>query len=340
MLLSLFRVFVYDHFWLRRVAWFVVLPCAGAVQNLAQDSAMQSQKESRLFLQKLLQNPPALPFEPKLLPLLFAVTQEGSNASVRSVVALIEKSPRLATRVLAVANSAAYGLEFKVSSLQRAINIMGLREVRQLVLMVGMSSFIREARLPKAFDRGEFWRHLLSVAAIARTLANVLGGEAGVCGAGRGADERLVIVPDEAYLAGLMHDVGKIFLAATRPDIWERAVKMELAEDCGSFEAENAQWGMDHGLIGAAVLHHWKLPLSLTEPINLHHSPELATTYKMEARLLAAANALARCSQDASLLRGRVGMYLPESCDVDAVSTAVFESMSKTREAVFEELEA
>ena len=85
----------------------VVLPCAGAVQTLAQDFAMQSQKESRLFLQKLLQNPPALPFEPKLLPLLFAVTQEGANASVRSVVALIEKSPRLATRVLTVANSAA-----------------------------------------------------------------------------------------------------------------------------------------------------------------------------------------------------------------------------------------
>ena len=132
---------------------------------------MQTQKESRLFLQKLLQNPPMLPFDPKLLPLLFAVTQEGSNASMKTVVALIEQSPRLATRVLAVANSAAYGLEFKVSTLQRAINIMGLREVRLLVLMVGMSSFIREAQLPKEFDTNKFWKHLLSVATIARALA-------------------------------------------------------------------------------------------------------------------------------------------------------------------------
>lgn len=77
--------------------------------------------------------------------MLFAVTQEGSNASRKTVVTLIEQSPRLTTRVLAVANSAAYGLEFKVSTLQRAISIMGLREVRLLVLMVGMSSFIREA---------------------------------------------------------------------------------------------------------------------------------------------------------------------------------------------------
>ena len=152
-----------------------------------------------------------LPFDPKLLPLLFAVTQEGSNASVKTVVALIEQSPRLATRVLAVANSAAYGLEFKVSTLQRAISIMGLREVRLLVLMVGMSSFIREAQLPKAFDTGAFWSHLLSVATIARTLADVLGGDTGVCGTSACAGERLVMVPDEAYIAGLLHDVGKIF---------------------------------------------------------------------------------------------------------------------------------
>ena len=163
-----------------------------------QDYVMQTQKESRLFLQKLLQNPPMLPFDPKLLPLLFAVTQEGSNASVKTVVALIEQSPRLATRVLAVANSAAYGLEFKVSTLQRAINIMGLREVRLLVLMVGMSSFIREAQLPKAFDTNKFWSHLLSVANISRALANVFGGTAGACGQDASPDERLVMVPDEA----------------------------------------------------------------------------------------------------------------------------------------------
>lgn len=301
---------------------------------------MQSQKESRLILQKLLQNPPELPFEPRLLPLLFAVTQEGSNASVRSVVALIEKSPRLATRVLSVANSAAYGLEFKVSTLQRAISIMGLREVRLLVLMVGMSSFIREAQLPKAFDTGAFWKHLLSVATIARTLADILGGDNGVCGPSACAGERLLMVPDEAYIAGLLHDVGKVFFAASRPDLWEKAAEMELAESCGSYEAENTQLGMDHGLIGAAVMHQWKLPLLLTEPINLHHSPELATTYKMEARLLAAANALAHCSHDELLLRSKAGEHLPGACDLDAVSAAVFEGMSKIQEAGFAELEA
>lgn len=302
---------------------------------------MQTQKESRLFLQKLLQNPPMLPFDPKLLPLLFAVTQEGSNASMKSVVSLIEQSPRLTTRVLAVANSAAYGLEFKVSTLQRAISIMGLREVRLLVLMVGMSSFIREAQLPKEFDTNKFWNHLLSVANISRALANVFGNAAVACGADANPDERLVMVPDEAYIAGLLHDVGKLFLAAARPDIWEKIVAKEQAEGMGTFEAEHAEWGMDHALIGAAVLHHWKLPLILTEPINLHHAPELATSFKMEARLLAVANCLARCSHDTPAKLGDdVLEYLPHGCDPEAVSAAVFQSMANAQGAGFVELNA
>ena len=302
---------------------------------------MQTQKESRLFLQKLLQNPPMLPFDPKLLPLLFAVTQEGSNASMKTVVGLIEQSPRLTTRVLAVANSAAYGLEFKVSTLQRAINIMGLREVRLLVLMVGMSSFIREAQLPKAFDTNKFWNHLLSVANISRALANVFGGITGACGPEASPEERLVMVPDEAYIAGLLHDVGKLFLAATRPDIWQKIVEMEQAEDMSMVEAEHEEWGMDHALIGAAVLHHWKLPLVLTEPINLHHSPELATSFKMEARLLAVANCLARYSHDTPATLGDdVLEYLPHGCDPDTVSAAVFQSMANAQSPGFAELNA
>ena len=302
---------------------------------------MQTQKESRLFLQKLLQNPPMLPFDPKLLPLLFAVTQEGSNASQKTVVTLIEQSPRLTTRVLAVANSAAYGLEFKVSTLQRAISIMGLREVRLLVLMVGMSSFIREAQLPKDFDTDRFWKHLLSVATISRALAQVFGATAGGPGADASLEDRLVMVPDEAYIAGLLHDVGKLFLAASRPDIWEKVVEMEQAKGMETFEAENTEWGMDHALIGAAVLHHWKLPLVLTEPINLHHAPDLATSFKMEARLLAVANCLARYSHDTPATLGEdVLEYLPQGCDPEAVSTAVFQSMANAQVAGFAELNA
>ena len=110
-------------------------------------------------------------------------------------------------------------------------------------------------------------------------------------------------------------------------------------------------WGTGAGLLplgikqrlalGAAVLHHWKLPLVLTEPINLHHSPELATSFKMEARLLAVANCLARYSHDTPATLGDdVLEYLPHGCDPETVSAAVFQSMANAQSAGFAELNA
>ena len=116
---------------------------------------------------------------------------------------------------------------------------------------------------------------------------------------------------------------------------------MEQAEDLAMVEAVHEEWGMDHALIGAAVLHHWKLPLVLTEPINLHHSPELATSFKMEARLLAVANCLARYSHDTPATLGEdVLEYLPHGCDPETVSAAVFQSMANAQSAGFAELNA
>ncbi|MCL2123381.1 MAG: HDOD domain-containing protein, partial [Desulfovibrionaceae bacterium] len=109
---------------------------------------MQPTENSRAFLHKLLQHPPILPFEPALLPMLFAMTREDSTASTRDLAKLIERSQNLASRVLALANSAAYGLAFKVSALHRAISILGIREIRRMVLLVGISSAIRETKLP------------------------------------------------------------------------------------------------------------------------------------------------------------------------------------------------
>lgn len=290
---------------------------------------MQAQKESRLFLQKLLQNPPSLPFEPTLLPMLFAVTKEESTSSVSDLVALIEHSQKLASRVLAIANSAAYGMAFKVSSLQRAVSILGIREIRTLTVLVGTASVISDARLPKNFDTATLWRHQLRVAAIASCLTAELGGASGLCGPSARAEERLEIAPDEAYMAGLLHDIGKVFFAAARPDLWEAVQALWQESGQGYAEAENAYWSMDHALIGAQVLHCWKLPLLLTDPISWHHAPELATAYKMEARLLAAADHIAEAGLDENgALDAPALSFLPKACDASALGAVVARNLA------------
>ena len=290
---------------------------------------MHLQKESRSFLQKLLQSPPLLPFEPALLPMLFEVTQENSTASTDDVAKLIGRSQKLAVRVLATANSAAYGLEVEVSTLLRAISVLGVQEVRIIAVMVGMASVMQGSKLPEGFCITTLWKHHLSVAAIAKALAAQLGGPSGRCGPRAPEDTRLSMAPDEAYVAGLLHDIGKVFFAASRPDLWED-VDASWKKDCQQyFEAENAYWGMDHALIGAEVLHFWKLPLLLTEPINWHHTPELASAFKMEARLLAAANYIARSEFDVEgALCPEAAALLPEGSDTAALRAAVAEGLA------------
>ena len=290
---------------------------------------MQSTEKSRSFLHKLLQRPPNLPFEPALLPMLFAMTREDSTASIRDIVALIARSQKLAIRVLALANSAAYGLAFKVANLHQAINILGVREIRLLVLQVGMSSVISEAKLPKAFDAAALWNHQLKVAAITKTLAVELGISSGVCGPLAKEEDRLNIAPDEAYVTGLLHDIGKVFFAASRPDLWDDIEKIWKKDEQQYFEAENSYWDIDHALIGATVLHYWNLPLLLTEPITWHHAPELAVTYTMEARLLAAANHIVHSGLDAeSGLCEEAVSLLPEGIDADALVAAMVQSLA------------
>jgi len=286
-------------------------------------------EEARIFLEELAQRPPSLPYEPALLPMLFAATRENSSASIDDLTQLIERSQKLATRVLSIANSAVYALESTITSLRRAISILGFREVRNLVVMLGAVAAIKGAKLPQRFNIAPLWRHQLTTATIAKTLAAELGGPSGVCGPSAAADIRLGMAPDEAYAAGLLHDIGQVFFAAGRPAVWEAVDGLCRERGMQYFEAEDAYWGIDHALIGAQVLHYWKLPLLLTDPINWHHAPELAPAYKMEARLLAAANCTAHSGlTEQGALPEAAAALMPEGVNPARLGAAVAQSLA------------
>lgn len=282
----------------------------------------QKLEEARVFLAELAERPPWLPYEPALLPLLFSATREDSTASIEDISALIERSQKLASRVLAIANSAVYALESTVTTLSRAISILGFREVRTVVIMVGAVSAIKGAKLPKRFDLNELWLHHMKTASIAKALTNYL------------KDEKLkgrieqsqapAMQPDEAYVTGLLHDIGKVFLAAVRPGIWEEIEGIQKDTGISFAEAEDAYWGMDHALIGAQVLHYWKIPLLITDPINWHHSPHVAPAYRAETAMLAASNIIANHpGASEGDLPSEALLLLPSCTDTARVSEVV-----------------
>jgi HD-like signal output (HDOD) protein len=285
-------------------------------------------QEARDFLEELAENPPLIPYEPSLLPLFFAATREGSTASIDDLAALVERSQKLATRVLSLANSALYALESTVTSLHRAISILGFREIRTLIIMIGAVSAIKAAKLPKGFDATALWRHQLKTAAVAKVLAGAMASGAGLKNAA--PEQRFEMAPDEAYAAGLLHDIGKVFLAAGRPHLWGAIEEIRQISSLSFFEAEDEYWGMDHALIGAQVLHYWKLPLLLTDPINWHHAPDLAPALGIEARLLAAANRIAHSGlTEENALRADALSLMPEGADALVLGAAVKAGLEK-----------
>ncbi|MDR2800008.1 MAG: HDOD domain-containing protein [Desulfovibrio sp.] len=293
-------------------------------------------EEARAFLADLSENSPQLPYEPQILPGLFAASREGSSASIIDLTVLIESSPNLAAKILSVANSSLYALECTVTSLQRAISVLGFREVRNIALMLGAASFLKAAKLPQRFDFLAFWRHELQTAAVARTVVSTLNGAA--CVHSTEKKGVLCISPDEAYAIGLLHDMGKVFLALRCPRIWYAIEELGRTENLSFTEAENLYWGMDHALIGAQVMHYWRIPLKLTDPINWHHAPSMAPSFVPEAKLLAAADILANEGLDekGGLPEAAFAM-MPEGVDPVKMALALHPVLSGDLAGFFEE---
>jgi HD-like signal output (HDOD) protein len=277
---------------------------------------------SQVFLATLSENCPELPFEPTLLPQLFASTSDSSVMPLTHVTSLVEKSQGLAARILSIANSAYYGMQTAIASLPHAVRLLGLNEVRNIILQLGVTSVMRQLRFPKGFKFEELWDHKLRTANFAKEIALAVPEKS----LGR------KVSPDDIYAAGLLHDLGKTMLAANCPDDWLAIWDLAFCEQIPFYKAEEDYWGVDHSVAGERLLTFWGLPPNLTELVNWHHAPKLATEeYKIAAHVLAAANMLAnqpleileeafaakRGGNEEKPLSALSGGFLPDETDAD-----------------------
>jgi putative nucleotidyltransferase with HDIG domain len=253
-----------------------------------------------------------LPFAPDLLEKLFLQTRDDSYDSLDAVAATISRDQGLTAKVLSLANSAFYGLQSQVSSISRAIAVLGLREVRNIVLSLGVSHLTKKNPLPESFDLKIYWRHQFLVASSAKTLARKANGA--------GADT--------LYAAGLLHDLGKLVIAMHRPGDWEAIHRMTRERDMPYLEAEELHWGLDHAIVGALVMRSWDLPAELTEAVNWHHNPDLAPDYRSQAELLCLADALAHRMQNPDTSFMPIWLELTDRRDIDREE--VLEEMERT----------
>lgn len=217
-----------------------------------------------------------LPSLPVVAIKLLKLTRDDTSAVV-DLVRLIETDPAITAKILKIVNSAAYGLRRKVSSIKHAIVLLGFAAIRSLAMDVVLYDQLIQRRTRHGFNRVHFWQHCLTVATLCRALAHRVN----------------YPNPEEAYIAGLLHDIGKIISETHGRISYSEFLKQQDHHDGLLVDIEKKILGLDHGDIGAFVCQQWGLPDAIVLALKLHHQRFAHLPLDPEHRLLVAMVSLA-----------------------------------------------
>lgn len=179
------------------------------------------------------------------------------ESEMRDLSSLLESDQAIATKVLKLANSAYYGLSGKVSSIRHASSMLGFKALGQLISMVGTSAVLGKTLKGYDLDSAGTWRHSLMAASASRIIAL----------------QKNQALENDAFSAGLIHDVGKLVLDR---HVNKRKSDFERLTEGGRnsmLAAEQHILGLDHAEIGFEVCQYWNIPESISTAIKFHHQP-------------------------------------------------------------------
>ena len=177
------------------------------------------------------------------------------NASVKDLERLISIDQGMSMRVLNTVNSAYYGFSRKIASIKDAVVLLGFKAVRNLAMTVSVFDLFVGKTDRQNLRRGKWWRHSIDTALCARLIASQVAG----------------VSPDEAYTAGLLHDIGKPLLDRYGGVPYEQVEDL-LAQGIPELMAEQRVYGCDHAEVGRALSLHWGFPEKLVDAIGGHHT--------------------------------------------------------------------
>lgn len=207
-------------------------------------------------LQRLVSQMQSLPSLPSLYIELLSELQSG-EASLTRAGEIISKDLGMTAKILQLANSSFFGLREHVSSPAEAVDLLGLDTIKALALTVQVFSQFDKTKLP-VFSLSALWSHSLAVGRFAELISS--------------ASDQDQVTTDNALMAGLLHDCGKLLLATSLPTKYE-AVALAQRGDIRAEEAERQILGATHADVGAYLLGIWGLPDPIVEAVAFHHRP-------------------------------------------------------------------
>ena len=244
----------------------------------------------------------------------------NADTSCQELSAVISKDPALTSRILSLSNTPYYRRVESITSLNMAVMILGFGTIQSLVLTVSVGFMFRHPVARETLFK--IWEHSVATALISELLGKRLGP----------SDQ------ERYYIAGLLHDVGKLVFCKNFPEKFKETLTRSLSDNIPSSESEKMEFGFDHAQLGKAVLQRWNLPEVYHVPVANHHHLECAGSGEIISLLVHVADTIAH-----EMLRSEdQPKWLPDPVAMQRLrldATDIGEIISQNSEVILENLE-
>ena len=178
------------------------------------------------------------------------------DTSIKKLSGIIDKDQAMASKILKLVNSAFFGLRSEVSNIPHAVVLLGFNTVRNAVVSVSVIDAFSRVGALEGFDIRDFWKHSVAVAVTCGYIA----------------EKSRLHSPDDSFIGGLLHDIGKVILSQHFQDLFQKIWIATQEKNLSFYDAEKKESPVDHAQIGGYMAKKWQLPIGLVETIHYHHT--------------------------------------------------------------------
>ena len=185
------------------------------------------------------------------------------NVSVPQLAEIVSKDQSLAVKILKLVNSAFYGYKKEITTISRAMVILGFRTVRNAALAISVFDYVSGCPEDSKFPVEDFWKHSLCTASTAKVLGQKVG----------------IKQQEETFVCGLLHDVGKLIMKKYFEEDFNEVCNYAIDKGVSWSDAEEELLGINHCTLAKAILRSWNFPPNLVEAVQFHHTLSSGASY-------------------------------------------------------------